>query len=178
MTPHDAPAVQGGHTLAASLARKYDGAVERPREIENKNAAAFSGGGSAGASGPGWDGAALAQFSPNGGSARKPESASEAAASRSDGPRDREAGDFASGQTAPQQAAAKTGSEDFAYTYLSPAQSSYDFPKDHSRRADDSSRKLLADIALRLAAAGAVGYLLLYSNLPYLIGLSSRKRRQ
>ena len=169
--------MEGGHSAAASLAKKFDGAAERPKTVEKKKDTPVLGGVGSGSSGSGSDWAAMAQFSPKGAVPRKSADGS-AAAAPSDEPRARPTRAPARSQTAPQAAAAKTAPEDFTYTYLSPAQHSYDFSKDQTQRPDDSSRKLLADIALRVSAAGAVGYLLLYSNLPYLIGLSRRKRRQ
>ena len=174
MTLQDAPVVEGGHSAAASLAKKFDGAVERPRGAEKKSDAQVLGGVGVGASGSGSDWTALPQFGPKGAAFRKPEAA-EVADVSSDRPRARQARASASN---PQAAAVKTVPDDFTYTYLSPAQHSYDFSKDQPQRPDDSAGKLLADMALRLSAAGAVGYLLLYSNLPYIIGLSRRKRRQ
>jgi hypothetical protein len=172
--------MEGGHTAAASLAKKFDGAVDRPRDVERKSDTPVMGAVGAGRSGAGSDWGGLGQFSPRGGAPHKPEPGeAEAGAAPSDVSRSRATrGSAARGPSATQAAAAKTVPEDFTYTYLSPAQHSYDFAKDLPKQADESGSKLVEDIALRLAAAGAVGYLLLYSNLPYLIGLTRRKRRQ
>jgi hypothetical protein len=64
--------------------------------------------------------------------------------------------------------------EDFNYTYLHPARHKYELPTE--RAGDGGGWQYWASLGLRGAAALAVAYLILHSDLPFLVGLSRRRR--
>ncbi|MDP3541538.1 MAG: hypothetical protein Q8T11_03620, partial [Elusimicrobiota bacterium] len=64
--------------------------------------------------------------------------------------------------------------EDFSYTYMPPARHKYELPTD--RPAEEKDWQRLLALALRGAAALAVAYLIYHSDLPYLVGLTRRRR--
>jgi hypothetical protein len=170
--PQEPPAEAPEHAPAAELAKKFDGAGERPKAAEKKNDSPAWGAAGSGSSSSGSHGDAWPQSGQKGVAAGKSGTAAAAAPS---------AGPIARAKRAParkQAAAVKTVPEDFTYTYLPPARHSYEFPKELPRRTDDSVRKFREEMGVRVSAAGAVGYLFLYSNFPYLIGVTRRKRRQ
>jgi hypothetical protein len=177
MTPRAAPKIQGGHNAAVSLSKKFDGAAERPRVVEKKKDTPVMGASSVGPAGSGADWSGLPKLSGRPGPQKSAPAGDEAALV--DQGRGRGAFPASSGQPFAYQAgAAKPASEDYSYTYLSPAGHSYEFPNEKPLRSGYSSGRTMLDYGLRLGAAGAVGYLLLYSNLPYILGLSRRKRRE
>ena len=65
--------------------------------------------------------------------------------------------------------------EDFSYTYLPQAKHSWELDPLLKDIQDPKTREYLA-MALRLAAGLALGYLLLHSNIGYLVGISKKKR--
>jgi hypothetical protein len=172
MTPESSPDVEGGHSLAASLGKRFDGSVETPTKAELKSAGPiFSGtGGSASM-------AEMPAFRPRTPAAKKGAEAKKTAPAEEPGEEPDLSGPPVM-RTPPLRGGAKPEAEDYSYTYLPPAQQSYEFPKGKPPRQEDATKKLLLDLGMRLSAAGAIGYLLLYSNLPYIIGLSRRKRSQ
>lgn len=176
MTPREAPKMEGGHSASTSLARKFDGAVERPH-IEGKKKdtpvmeTAISGKPGAGAD---WSG--MPRLSER--SAPQRPEAPEGGSPLADEARGRGASVTPHGQSAYTTATAKPAAEDYSYTYLAPARHSYEFPNEKPPRPGDTAGRMMLDYGLRLSAAGAVGYLLLYSNLPYILGLSRRRRRE
>ncbi|MBI2787489.1 MAG: hypothetical protein HYX59_02290, partial [Elusimicrobia bacterium] len=64
--------------------------------------------------------------------------------------------------------------EDFSYTYMAPARHKYELPTDRPAERKDWQRFLA--LALRGAAALAIAYLIYHSDLPYLVGLTRRRR--
>jgi hypothetical protein len=64
--------------------------------------------------------------------------------------------------------------EDFSYTYMAPARHKYELPEDRPAEGRDWSEFL--SLSLRGAAALSVAYLIYYSDLPYLVGLTRRRR--
>jgi hypothetical protein len=64
--------------------------------------------------------------------------------------------------------------EDFSYTYMAPARHKYELPTD--RPAEEKDWQRLLSLALRGAAALAIAYLIYHSDLPYLVGLTRRRR--
>jgi len=153
---------RGGHSPAPSLASRFDGS--RPR----------------GAASPGWsptpmkgvgagDSPALPRLAARAGALAAPAAADAAPLS------DRGAG--APAAYAPGAASApgvKPEEEDFSYTYMAPARHKYELPTDRPAEKKDWQR-LLA-LALRGAAALAIAYLIYHSDLPYLVGLTRRRR--
>ena len=70
---------------------------------------------------------------------------------------------------------AKPEDEDYSYTYLSPAKHKYELPTDRPKDAEDW--RYLAEMGLRTSAALAVIYLAYHSDLPYLVGMTRRRRK-
>ncbi|MEK7859648.1 MAG: hypothetical protein AAB320_10975 [Elusimicrobiota bacterium] len=90
--------------------------------------------------------------------------------------RSRDAGSTSAPATASQPAAApRPEGEDYGYTYLPPAQHRYELDADNKSKDDPMSRYLLR-LGLQAAAALSIGFLAMHSNLPYILGLTRKKR--
>ncbi|MBI2385361.1 MAG: hypothetical protein HYV14_05025, partial [Elusimicrobia bacterium] len=87
---------------------------------------------------------------------------------------DRSAGGPAAYAPGAAAAGVKPEEEDFSYTYMAPARHKYELPTD--RPAEEKDWHRLLALALRGAAALAIAYLIYHSDLPYLVGLTRRRR--
>lgn len=79
--------------------------------------------------------------------------------------------------TAPSNAAPAPSNEeeeDFNYTYMPPARHRYELPTDNP--GENKSWQYWMGLSLRAAAALSISFLAYHSDLPYLIGLTRRRR--
>jgi hypothetical protein len=153
----------GGHSPAPSLAARFDGSVQRPKVGDESAAASMKGLGAAGADG-------LPHLTAHELVAKAP--------TVSDSPLK----DGTAASAAPVMAAAparapgaKPEEEDYSYTYLAPTRHKYELPTDPPKGAEDW--RYLADLGLRASAILAVIYLGYHSDLPYLVGMTRRRRK-
>ncbi|MBI4061210.1 MAG: hypothetical protein HY403_07250, partial [Elusimicrobia bacterium] len=159
-SPNDT-ALGGGHSPAPSLASRFDGA--RPR---SESAPAWSPIGMKGL-GAG-DSPGLPRLMPRDAALSAPEA-------REDEPYDART---AGGAVAPAPSGApglKSEDEDFNYTYLASPRHKYELPTDRPPEKDDL-RRLLSLGLPGAASALALAYLIYHSDLPYLLGLTRRRR--
>ncbi len=68
----------------------------------------------------------------------------------------------------------KPEEEDFSYTYMPAARHKYELPAD--RPSEQADWRYVLSLLVRGAAAASIGYLIYYSELPFLLGLSRRRR--
>lgn len=159
--PNETPAI-GGHSPAPSLASRYDGSRPRAAATPSWSPTPMKGMGAG-------DSPALPKLSPRAAPLTAP-------AAAEDGPSDATAARRSaapSAAPAPAQAA-RPEEEDFNYTYMAPARHKYELPADAPK--EDKDWRAMLSLALRGAAALSVAYLIYHSELPYLVGLTRRRR--
>ncbi|MDD5304936.1 MAG: hypothetical protein PHS14_17705, partial [Elusimicrobia bacterium] len=162
IAPNDTVAA-GGHSPSPSLAARYDGSRPKPASASSWSATPMKGTGAG-------DSPALPRLTPRAAAALA------APASSDDVPL---AARTSGGSVGPVRAGAgapgvKPEEEDFSYTYMPPARHKYELPTE--RPADAKDWRYLLSLGLRGAAALAIGYLIYHSDLPYLVGLTRRRR--
>ena len=156
--------LSGGHSPSPSLAARFDGSRERPRRSAAGVTGTMKGLG-------GGDAGGLPRLTPREALTKAPVAAAdpalkdETAASR---------GTAAPNAAAP-SAAAKPEDEDYNYTYLAPAGHKYELPTDSAPGSRDWH--YLMELALQGAAALAAVYLVYHSELPYLLGMTRRRKK-
>lgn len=170
MTPASAPRIETGHSPSDSLSSRFDGAPERPKQAGAKQDSPIFGGASADAGQSG-----MPALGAKGPGLTKTDAAAENATPGAADEAARPVG-AARGPGQPAAATASPEAEDYSYTYLPSAQHSYDFRQGKEEKPKNSGLKFLLDLALRASAAVSIGYLVLHSNLAYILGLSRRKR--
>ena len=157
------PSVVGGHSRTPTLAHRFDGASERPRNAWTATPMKGLGAGDA----PG-----LPRMG-----ARPVTALSQPAPSAAATTTDATAGASARGPVAPTAAApaVRPEEEDYSYTYLSPARHKYEFPNENTPGSEDW--RYILSLGLRVSSALAVAYLIYHSEIGYLLGVTRRRRR-
>ncbi|MDE2510852.1 MAG: hypothetical protein KGL74_07000, partial [Elusimicrobia bacterium] len=153
----------GGHSPSPSLASRFDGSPERPRSAPEVLAGGMKGLTDG-------DGGGLPHLTPHDPFARAPGAAGAPL-------KDRTAASAVPGASgAPANApGAKPEDEDYSYTYLAPTTHKYELPTDRPKDADDW--RYAADMGLRASAVLALIYLAYHSDLPYLVGVTRKRKK-
>jgi hypothetical protein len=155
--------IEGGHSLAPSLAASYDGSRVRPLAANGAPGGTMTGlsGSDSGLPTLAHHDAPARSAAPTADGALKDLTAAAATPS--------------SVLAGPRGAGAAPEPEDYNYTYLAPAGHKYELPLDPAKDSRDLSG--LAELALEGSAALAAVYLFVHSDLGYLVGMSRRRKK-
>ncbi len=160
VAPNDT-SLDGGHSPAASLASAFDGSRDRKGPSGGWSPTAMKGLGAG-------DSPALPRLGARAAPLTGPAAADDGQLSA----------DTAGGAVVPAGRAgapgAKPEEEDFSYNYMPAARHKYELPTD--RPGEQADWRYLMSLLVRGAAAASIGYLIYYSELPFLLGLSRRRR--
>jgi hypothetical protein len=159
--PNDV-SVGGGHSPAPSLASRFDGSRPKPATAANWSASPMKGVGAG-------DSPALPRLAARAAALTAPSSEDGGPlAARTSG------GSVVPARAGASAPGARPEEEDFSYTYMAPARHKYELPTD--RPSEEKDWRALLSLGLRGAAALAIAYLVYHSDLPYLVGLTRRRR--
>jgi hypothetical protein len=163
LPPPSAGAIASGHSPSPSLAARFDGSRERPRNGSGVVDVSMKGLGAG-------DHGGLPHLTPH-------EMFPKAPKTPADELKETDAASAAMRGVSPAApAAAKPEDEDYRYTYLAPARHKYELPEDPPAGSRDW--RTLAELGLQGSAALAVVYLSMHSeNIGYILGVRQRPKK-